>query len=38
MRCFNTIPERADFAYQCLVAPQRVSGRYLGFRVFHGRT
>jgi hypothetical protein len=26
MRYFNTIPERADFGYQCLVAPQKVGG------------
>jgi hypothetical protein len=26
MRYFNTIPERADFGYQCLVAPQKISG------------
>jgi len=29
MRHFKTIPERGDFAYQCLVAPQKVSGRKL---------
>jgi hypothetical protein len=29
MRHFNIIPERGDFAYQCLVAPQNVSGRKL---------
>ena len=29
MRHFNTIPERADFGYQCLVAPQKVSGSKL---------
>lgn len=27
MRYFKTIPERADFGYQCLVGPQKVSGR-----------
>ncbi|PLX74048.1 MAG: hypothetical protein C0607_12050 [Azoarcus sp.] len=29
MRTFKTIPQRGDFAYQCLVAPQRVSGAKL---------
>lgn len=26
MRTFDTIPERSDFGYQCLVGPQKVSG------------
>lgn len=29
MRTFKTIPERGDFAYQCLVGPQKVSGATL---------
>jgi hypothetical protein len=29
MRSFSTIPERGDFAYQCLVGPQKVSGAKL---------
>lgn len=29
MRTFKTIPDRGDFAYQCLVAPQKVSGAKL---------
>jgi hypothetical protein len=29
MRSFTSIPERGDFAYQCLVAPQKVSGAKL---------
>lgn len=29
MRTFTTIPERGDFAYQCIVGPQKVSGRKL---------
>jgi hypothetical protein len=29
MRTFTTIPDRADFAYQCLVGPQKVSGAKL---------
>jgi hypothetical protein len=29
MRTFQTIPNRGDFAFQCLVAPQKVSGAKL---------
>lgn len=29
MRYFNTIPPRGDFAYQCLVGPQKTSGAKL---------
>ena len=29
MRTFDTIPERSDFGYQCLVGPQKVSGARL---------
>ena len=29
MRHFTNVPERADFAYQCLVGPQKVSGTKL---------
>jgi hypothetical protein len=29
MKTFKTIPERGDFAYQCLVGPQKVSGEKL---------
>jgi hypothetical protein len=29
MKSFTTIPQRGDFAYQCLVAPQQVSGTKL---------
>ncbi|AKU12438.1 MULTISPECIES: hypothetical protein [Rhodocyclales] len=29
MRIFQTVPQRGDFAYQCLVGPQKVSGAKL---------